>query len=141
MLGEVISVNLDNVVEKVAKKKIDGYRFVTMSCAELDANTIDILYHFDKDLRLINFRLTVSRNNTVPSISPVYFAAFLVENEMQDLFGIRFKGLTIDYERTLYLEEEVKITPFCKYSVVESAQESKSGGHDDGLPPEKALEH
>ena len=141
MLEEVISVNLDNVVEKVAKKKIDGYRFVTMSCAELYDNTIDILYHFDKDLRLINFRLTVSRNTTVPSISPVYFAAFLVENEMQDLFGIRFKGLAIDYERTLYLEEEVKITPFCKYSVVGSAQESKSREHDAGLPPEKALEH
>jgi ech hydrogenase subunit D len=126
MLGEVFCVGLNNVVEKVAKKKIDGYRFVTMSCAELDENTIDILYHFDKDLRLINLRLTVPRNTAVPSISTVYLAAFLVENEMQDLFGIRFKELVIDYERTLYLEAEVKITPFCKYAVVSSAQESKS---------------
>ena len=117
MLGEVISVSLDEVIEKVAKKKVEGYRFVTMSCAELDENTIDILYHLDKDLKLINFRLTVARNAAVPSISPVYFAAFLVENEMQDLFDIRFTGLVIDYERTLYLEEEVKITPFCKYSI------------------------
>jgi ech hydrogenase subunit D len=116
MLGEVISVSLDEVIEKIAKKKVEGYRFVTMSCAELDENTIDILYHLDKDLRLINFRLTVPKNAAVPSISPVYFAAFLVENEMQDLFDIRFTGLVIDYERTLYLEEEVKITPFCKYS-------------------------
>lgn len=120
MLGEVISVSLDDVIEKVAKKKVDGYRFVTMSCAELDENTIDILYHLDKDLKLINFRLTVPRNAAVPSISPVYFAAFLVENEMQDLFDIRFTGLVIDYERTLYLEEEVKITPFCKYSLAEA---------------------
>ena len=120
MLGEVISVSLDDVIEKVAKKKVDGYRFVTMSCAELDENTIDILYHLDKDLKLINFRLTVARNAAVPSISPVYFAAFLVENEMQDLFDIRFTGLAIDYERTLYLEEEVKITPFCKYSLAEA---------------------
>ena len=117
MLGEVISVSLDEVIEKIAKKKVEGYRFVTMSCAQLDENTIDILYHLDKDLKLINFRLTVPRNAAVPSISPVYFAAFLVENEMQDLFDIRFTGLVIDYERTLYLEEEVKITPFCKYSI------------------------
>jgi ech hydrogenase subunit D len=120
MLGEVIPVSLDEVIEKVAKKKVDGYRFVTMSCAELDENTIDILYHLDKDLKLINFRLTVPKNAAVPSISPVYFAAFLVENEMQDLFDIRFTGLVIDYERTLYLEEEVKITPFCKYSISEA---------------------
>ena len=119
MLGEVISVSLDDVIEKVAKKKVEGYRFVTMSCAELDKNTVDILYHLDKDLKLINFRLTVPRNAAIPSISPVYFAAFLVENEMQDLFDIRFTGLVIDYERTLYLEEEVKITPFCKYSISE----------------------
>ena len=120
MLGEVISVSLDDVIEKVAKKKVEGYRFVTMSCAELDKNTVDILYHLDKDLKLINFRLTVPRNAAIPSISPVYFAAFLVENEMQDLFDIRFTGLVIDYERTLYLEEEVKITPFCKYSISEA---------------------
>ena len=120
MLGEVISVSLDDIIEKVARKKVEGYRFVTMSCAELDENTIDILYHLDKDLKLINFRLTVPRNAAVASISPVYFAAFLVENEMQDLFEIRFTGLVIDYERTLYLEEEVKIAPFCKYSISEA---------------------
>jgi ech hydrogenase subunit D len=120
MLGEVFSVSLDNIIEKVAKKKVEGYRFVTMSCAELDENTIDILYHLDKDLKLINFRLTVPRNTAIPSISPVYFAAFLVENEMQDLFDVRFTGLVIDYERTLYLEEDVKITPFCKYSISEA---------------------
>jgi len=120
MLGEVIPVSLDEVIEKIAKKKVEGYRFVTMSCAELDGNTFDILYHLDKDLKLINFRLTVPKNAAVPSISPVYFAAFLVENEMQDLFDIRFTGLVIDYERTLYLEEAVKITPFCKYSISEA---------------------
>ena len=117
MLGELIYVSLDDVIEKVAKKKFEGYRFVTMSCAEVDEDTIDILYHFDKDLKLISFRLTAQRNTAVPSISPVYFAAFLVENEIQDLFDIRFTGLVIDYERTLYLEEEVKITPFCKYNI------------------------
>lgn len=117
MLGEVIPVSLDDVVEKVAKKKVEGCRFVTMTCTELDENTVEILYHFDRDLRLINFRLAVVRDASVPSISPVYFAAFLVENEIQDLFDIRFTGLVLDYERTLYLEEEVKSTPFCKYSI------------------------
>lgn len=123
MLGEVIPVSLDDVIEKVAKKKVEGCRFVTMSCAELDENTVDILYHFDRDLRLINFRLAVARDATVPSISPVYFAAFLVENEIQDLFDIRFTGLVLDYERTLYLEEEVKSTPFCKYSISTASKE------------------
>lgn len=117
MKGEVISVDIDTVVGETAKIKVEGYRFVTMSCAELDETMVDILYHFDKDLELKHFRLTVPRDTPVPSISPVYFAAFLVENEIQDLFAVRFKGLAIDYERTLYLDEEVKVTPFCKYTV------------------------
>lgn len=117
MKGEVISVDIDTVVGETAKIKVEGYRFLTMSCAELDETMVDILYHFDKDLELKHFRLTVPRDTPVPSISPVYFAAFLVENEIQDLFAVRFKGLAIDYERTLYLDEEVKVTPFCKYTV------------------------
>jgi ech hydrogenase subunit D len=117
MKGEMISVSIDTVVGETAKIKVEGYRFVTMSCAELDQTMIDILYHFDKDLELKHLRLTVPRDTPVPSISLVYFAAFLVENEIQDLFAVRFKGLAIDYERTLYLDEEVKVTPFCKYVV------------------------
>lgn len=117
MKEQVISISADDVIGETAKIKVQGYRFVTMSCAELDETMIDILYHFDKNLELKHLRLTVPKNTSVPSISPVYFAAFLVENEMQDLFGLRFEGLAIDYERTFYLEGEVKQTPFCKYTI------------------------
>ena len=85
---EEIPVNIDSVVGETAKMKIDGYRFVTMSCVALDENTFEILYHLDKDFRLKHLRLTVSNSISVPSISPVYLAAFLVENEIQDLFGL-----------------------------------------------------
>jgi ech hydrogenase subunit D len=123
MQEEVISVGSDTLVGEVAKTKVEGFRFVTMSCVELDGNTVSILYHFDKDLTLKHLRLTALKDSSVPSISTVYFAAFLVENEIQDLFGIRFKGLVLDYERTLYLDEEVKVTPFCRYTVEKTDQE------------------
>jgi NADH:ubiquinone oxidoreductase subunit C len=67
--------------------------------------------------------LTVSKDTAVSSISGVYLAAFLVENEIQDLFGIHFEGLVIDYDRTLYLDEEVTVIPFCKYTLTESPNE------------------
>ncbi len=124
MLEHVIAVSLETVVGEAAKIKIEGYRFVTMSCTELDGDSVDILYHFDKNLELKHFRLTVGKEGVVPSISPVYFAAFLVENEIQDLFGVRFSGLAVDYERTFYLDEEVKGPPFCRYTVSESQKET-----------------
>lgn len=122
MLHDVTCVSREALVGEVAKIKVQGYRFVTLSCLEKDESTFEIFYHFDKDLVLKNFKLSVSKADRVPSISTVYFAAFLAENEIQDLFGIAFDGLAIDYGRTLYLEKEVKVTPFCKYTTVEAPQ-------------------
>lgn len=114
---EAISVAKNDIIKEVAQKKAQGCRLVTLSGVELDEKTCDLLYHFDQDLELSTLRLTVARDEPVPSISGVYFAAFLVENEIQDQFGLRFDGLALDYDRTLYLDEEVATLPFCKYSV------------------------
>lgn len=121
MKEEVISVTSETVMGEAAKMKSDGYRFVTMTCVELDEQRVDLLYHFDKDLGMKHLRLTVPKDERVPSLSHLYFASFLVENEIRDQFGIRFHGLVIDYDGTLYLDEEVKVTPFCKYSVVKES--------------------
>jgi ech hydrogenase subunit D len=50
----------------------------------------------------------VPKDRPVPSISGIYFCALLVENEMQDLFDVRFEGLALDFNRTLLLSEETK---------------------------------
>jgi len=120
MLHDVTDVSRETLVGEVAKIKVQGYRFVTLSCVQRDEDTFDIFYHFDQDLALKNLKLGISKDISVPSITPVYFAAFLVENEIQDLFGIIFDGLVVDYRRTLYLEEEIKAAPFCRRSVVET---------------------
>jgi len=117
MQGPVLSIRPDQVVGETARIKAEGYRFVTLSCIEKDETQVEILYHFDRDLQMTHLRLTIPRTAPVPSITPVYLAAFLVENEIQDLFGLQFEGLPIDYHQTLYLEEEVKKAPLCTYSV------------------------
>jgi ech hydrogenase subunit D len=121
MREEIRTVSAEALVGEVAKLKVLGYRLVTLSCTELDASTLDLLYHFDKDLGLRHLRLTVSKTEAVPSISPVYFAALLVENEIQDFFGLRFDGLIVDYRGTLYLEEEALKTPYCRFSLRSAA--------------------
>ena len=117
MIEDLLPIGIDNLLRETAALKIAGYRLVTLTCTALDENHCDILYHFDRGLALKHLRLMVAAETPVPSISPLYFAAFLVENEIQDLFGIRFSGLAIDYERTLYGEDKTRVTPFCKYTV------------------------
>ena len=117
MREDIIAVSAAALVGEVARLKVLGYRLVTLSCTELDASTVDILYHFDKDLGLKHLRLTALKTEAVPSISPVYFAALLVENEIQDFFGLRFEGLVVDYRGMLYLEDEALKTPYCRFSL------------------------
>ena len=69
---------LETIVGEVVKMKAQGQRLLTMSAVSLDENTVELLYHFDQDLTMTHYRLTVDKNKPVPSISPVYFAAFLV---------------------------------------------------------------
>lgn len=107
---KVIDPNM--VIGEVAKIKVAGFRFVTMSASVLDNGGLDLIYHFDKDLAMKHLRLTVPQSSTLPSISPLYFAAVLVENELQDLFGLCFSGLLLDYAGTFLLEEEVQRMPF-----------------------------
>jgi len=132
MIDQVISVSNETVVDETAKMKFEGYRFVTMSCFMLDETTVQLLYHFDKNLELRHLRFSVTLETLIPSISRVYSSAFLVENEIQDLFGVHFQGITVDYERTLYLDEEVKAPPFCGFT----ARKSAKGQHFNGKPSE-----
>jgi ech hydrogenase subunit D len=111
---DAIAVTPRDLVGETAKLKAEGYRLITLSCVELDQGMVDLLYHFDRNLELKHLRMSVSRSSPVPSISSVYFAAFLAENEIQDLFGLRFEGLAIDYKGTFYLDEEVKSVPFAR---------------------------
>ncbi len=113
MIENQIDVTLESLVGEVSKMKSDGQRMVTFSCTNIGDGKADIIYHFDKNEVLTNLRLTVDMDKPVPSISGVYFAALLIENEIQDQFDIKFEGLVLDFGRKLYLDDEVTIIPMC----------------------------
>jgi ech hydrogenase subunit D len=117
MLENVVSVSPENLAGEIAKTKYEGYRFVTMTCVELDADTVELIYHFDRDFTLRNIRLTALKNMEIPSISHIFMAAFLVENEIQDMFHLKFNGLIIDFNQTLYFDDETQTAPLCRYTV------------------------
>jgi len=133
---KTIPVTLETVVAEVTKIKAEGSRLITMTCIDLDEGNFEILYHFDKDLKDRHLRMKVAKGTAVPSISPVYFAAFLIENEIEDQFGVKFDGLVLDFGGTLYLDEEVMRTPFCKYGVTRT--DGAAGGEAKAASAETA---
>jgi ech hydrogenase subunit D len=107
-------VQVETLAGAVANMKADGQRLVCVTCSEAGEHQHELLYHFDKAFALTELRLTVNCETPVPSISTIYWAAFLAENEIQDLFGVRFSGLILDYQRSFYLDPEAGSAPFCR---------------------------
>jgi ech hydrogenase subunit D len=110
-INEVLT--LDNQLEKIGALQLHGWRFVTMTVVDT-GEMFDIYYHFDLDYELVTYKLELKKGDTLPSISGVCFAAVVVENEIQDLFGITITGLVIDYEKHFLLAPDAPAQPFCR---------------------------
>lgn len=86
---------------KVQDLKADGYRLGQVCCTKVEEG-FEILYSFDKDHVLLNLRLTIPEEEEIMSITGSYWAAFIYENEMHDLFGVKIKHMAVDYEGNFY---------------------------------------
>lgn len=113
MLTHVEEIPVIRLHQAVWDLKRQGYRLVTMTCTDLgDAH--DVLYHFDKDYALRHLRVRVPHGESLPSITELFFAAVLVENEIQDLFGLTVTGMVVDYKGRFILSEGAPVAPLNK---------------------------
>ena len=113
MLTNVQEITPDRLVGEVALIKGQGCRFVTVTCTDL-GEAHDLIYHFDDKGELRHLRLKLPHGATLPSLSGVWFAAVIIENEIQDLFGITITGMAIDYKGRFLLAENSPKAPFNK---------------------------
>jgi ech hydrogenase subunit D len=98
----VLPVTADRLVAEVQALQRDQWRLVQIGVTSL-GDTFEVNYSFDRDLKFRNLRLQVAAASArLPSVSGVYWCAFLYENEIHDLFGISFDGLALDFKGTLY---------------------------------------
>ena len=119
MIPNMETIALDALLPEVQKRFDLGLRLVTLTAVEnKQDDTFDVYYHFDRNLKATHVKLTVPKETPVPSISGIYFAAFLPENEIKDQFGVNFQNIVIDFGCTLYLEAEVVKSPFCTFTHV-----------------------
>ncbi len=86
---------------KAAQLKADGYRMVQI-CAVPKEGGAELVYSFDKDMELKNYKVRVAGDGPVESITPSYWSAFIYENEVHDLFGIGFTDMAMDYKGSFF---------------------------------------
>lgn len=120
MPDKIISVDKNEVLNVAQDMKGKGFRLAAITC-EMEGEGLELTYHYDKKYELTNVRTFVSRDGSVQSISHIYPSAFLAENEFQDLYGIKFENLTIDYNGRLYMTEDGPKAPMLSKEVKKNA--------------------
>lgn len=109
-----------------------GFRLVQISAVALpvaaagETPSVELTYSFDKDGALSHLRLTAAPGEKIPSVSGVYFSAFLYENELREQFGVEFDGLVLDFKGTLY-KTAVRV-PFAVAAPVKKAAPAPDAG-------------
>ncbi len=119
MIANVTDITSDMLLNVVDEMKSGDYRFVTATCVDLADGTLDVIYHFDKELELKNFRMNVKKNEKIHSITNIYFCALLVENEMKEQFGLNITDIVIDYGGHMILTDEELKNPMLKQIMIE----------------------
>lgn len=102
---------LDSLHDFALSRKEDGWRYVQTLAVNKD-DGVDLVYSFMKNGALVNSVISdVPRDAEVPSISDAFLAAFVFENEIHDLFGVRITDIAIDFEGNFYrVSEEYPMT-------------------------------
>lgn len=114
----IIPIQIGELLHQVDQLKKDGFRLSQICCTRATEG-FELSYSFDKELRYTVLRIVMPNNEIpVPSISQIYVAAFLYENEIHDLFGVSIANIVVDYKGNFY---KVKT----KFAFAEPPLESK----------------
>jgi len=95
----------DKLLERVRNLKDDGYRFLQL-CGITKSDHYQLLYSFDLDHVMLILRMDVKPDEEVESITKEYWPAFIYENEVHDLFGIKFLHNALDYGGNFFTTAE-----------------------------------
>lgn len=100
--SEFLPLSVGDLRRETAFLKADGWRFVQTHAVNTD-DGVDLYYSFMKDGNLRNYRIAgITPENEVPSITDLFIAAFVFENEARELFGVTMGPIAIDFDGRMY---------------------------------------
>jgi len=106
------SAAVQDLLAIVQDIKAQGFRLGQI-CATVAGETLEILYTFEKGNVLQNYKFVIdAKAPEMQSVTAIYHYAFVYENEIHDLFGVKFKNLALDYGGGFYkLSKETPWNP------------------------------
>lgn len=105
-------LGLGELRHEAAALKADGWRFVQTHAVNGERG-IDLYYSFMKDGNVLNYRIEgVTSDQPVPSITDLFLAAFVFENEARELFGVNMRDIAIDFHGSMYAPAQLEPMTF-----------------------------
>ena len=75
-------------------------RLVQICCTKTDG--FELTYSFDINNNVTHIRLIINEDQEIESVSDLFKPAFLYENEMKDLFGVKINNVSPDFQGEFY---------------------------------------
>ena len=119
---------LDKLIETSQEYKDKGYRLAQL-CPKLERDdSIALIYTFVKGADVVNFKVSgIQKGVTeVPSVTELFIAAFVFENEAHDLFGVNVVGNVLDFQGKFYAFAEGVEAPMTVISPAQLAAREKA---------------
>lgn len=81
-------------VRKRTREMVEaGARMIAIVALEREDGTIELIYTFDRDQGIVDFRFQVLPEWEIDSVADIFTGALTLEREVVDLFGLRYKGV------------------------------------------------
>lgn len=95
---------LENLIDTCKEYKEKGYRLDQLLPKLERDNTITLIYTFVLDNEIVNFKIggIIKNETVVPSVTELFIAAFVFENEAHELYGVNIEGNVLDFKGNIY---------------------------------------
>lgn len=115
MIENLKVIKKEELLDEVKKLVEAKTRFVTAVCSDL-GDKFEVTYYFNYSPGMVMkvLRVTVDKDEEIPAISGITLAAALIENEMKELFGLKVKGIAIDFGDHMLLAQDSPVHPMLK---------------------------
>ncbi|HAA90755.1 MAG: Putative ech hydrogenase subunit D [Thermoanaerobacterales bacterium 50_218] len=115
MIENLKEIKKEELLDEVKKFMDEKMRFVTAVCSDLgDKFEVTYYFNYSPGMEMKAIRMTVGKDEEVPSISGVCLTAVLIENEMKELFGLNVKDIAIDFGGYMLLAQDSPVKPMLK---------------------------
>lgn len=99
---EFIDLPAADLLSWMADSKREGWQFVQLAATASETG-VDMFYTLRRGAKVLTATVkNVQTYDRIQSITGIYLAAFVFENEAHDLFGVNIDGIAIDYGGKFY---------------------------------------